>query len=112
MKLTKDDFSRLKTKDGDYMYLDNYNPLEMIDQILKNQEDAEKWRKQKIDVSDYVTKGLKLPKHLQNEKIVERLKKRIEECENQIEYLHYKSENFGIYPMILKELQKILEGKE
>jgi len=39
MELRRKDFTIHKHDEGlAYMYLDNYNPLEMIDQILKNQE--------------------------------------------------------------------------
>ena len=41
MNLTKDDFTIHGNGDGtSFMYLDNYNPYEMIEQILENQEKA------------------------------------------------------------------------
>ncbi len=59
MELKEDDFTLHQcTNQLSYIYLDNYNPHEMIEQILKNQEFVEKC----------------VP-------IMERLKKRIEELE-------------------------------
>ncbi len=35
--LVRKDFATLHTENGDYIYLDNYNPLEMIEKILYDQ---------------------------------------------------------------------------
>jgi len=63
MKLTKNDFAHIGTEQL---------PDDVIDQILKNQEDAKMWRNMK----DYVNELRTEPKDKQ---IVERLKKYIEQ---------------------------------
>jgi len=46
MELKEDDFTLHQcTNQLSYIFLDNYNPHEMIKQILKNQENAEKYDK-------------------------------------------------------------------
>ena len=80
MKLTKDDIK-------DFPDL-GYMPSDVIEQILKNQEDAGKWN----------TFG-SLASATRNDKIVERLKKRIEE---------YHEMGLRIIPT--DKLQKILEA--
>ena len=106
MKLTKDDFSF--TNSGNIIIEVMGVSLDQArNEILKNQEDAEKWRKHsknKESGEDYVAIPKKLQEQLFKEsEIVERLKKRIEEIEKQpmpeLEHLNY------------KELQKIL-GEE
>jgi len=79
MKLTKDDFENIGFRE------------DMIDQILKNQELAKKYRDMNVQALYW--------RRMNNMKIVERLKKRIEEL------------NYNEVSIISsKELQKILEG--
>ena len=87
MKLTKDDF-------------DTYSMSEtMKEQIIKNQEDAEKWNSMSVD-------GINITKLWY---VWDRLKKRIEEVENEKTFLS--SDESRKYT-ILRELQKILGEKK
>jgi len=110
MKLTKDDFVL------EYPFEDEGNETfprqKVIEQILKNQEDAEKWR-------EFDKKwGYNVIHFVKNQEIVERLKKRIKEC---YEWRRkYKEKNYPtdddrnlLYMQndIIFELQKIL-GEE
>jgi len=88
MKLTKDDFAELK--DG-RVWIDKTITKQERDQILKNQEDAEKYRNQ----PEIVTLTLKY------REIVERLKKRIKECDYNKDYNVFETD-------LQKELQKII----
>jgi len=101
IQLTKGDFTLHQcTNQVGYIFLDNYNPLEMIEQILKNQEDGDKWREYKKDEgkewdSDIVYELIR---------IEQRLKRRIEEL------IEIKPPGLGV--MIREELQKILNSKK
>ena len=99
MKLTKDDF--VKDENGTYRY--NFSWLEsQVDEILKNQEKAEKWDKHLYDINALSPLDIRLD----DRQIVERLKKESEELDKS-EWTH------EIPNWKLKEyLQKILEGKD
>ena len=101
MKLTKKDFSCWGNGDkyDDELFIEHdpkITAVELADEILKNQEKAEKW-----DSYDWAGNNL-----LTNQLIVERLKKRIEG-------LKRSGSDWGTdAPVLIKELQKILEGKK
>ena len=88
MKLTKNDFVL------EYPFEDECNETfpreDVIEQILKNQEDAEKWNQTLEDTTPH--------------EVYERLKKRIEEIK--------RTELDEKYSWALMELQKILKGEE
>ena len=100
MKLTKDDLWIIANnlEYGSHDAIEEYRKL--IPQILKNQEKAEKYDKHwcvtAVDFEDY-------------KKIVERLKKRIEELKQ--EGLNDVKKRANAYNKCI-ELQKILDGKE
>lgn len=96
--LTKDDFD-IGNFIVEIAIRTGHNGDDLMNQILKNQEDAERW-------TDYVNNRLSLEGH--NMIIVERLKKRIEE-----DYMDTELEIGGIVlnEIVVNELQKIL-GKE
>ncbi len=83
-----------------------HNYKKMSDQSLKNQEDAEIFR----EFGD-ITKKEIYQEYWKNYKIVERLKKRIEECDLQNETQLSELQRL-LNRKCRKELQKILEGKE
>ncbi len=73
------------------------------DEILKNQEDAKKWNEHKDTRIIF-----------QNRVIIERLKKRIEECKTNSLKISMK-DNWAEYKnqiTLLPELQKIIEGEK
>jgi len=104
MKLTKDDF--IKDENGTYHY--NFSWLEsQVDEILKNQEKAEKW-----DKSNQVVQysGNTIRKYHNAVETVERLKKRIKSitCEalSENEEMNFTTEEYNGW--MKRELQKIL----
>jgi predicted nuclease with TOPRIM domain len=106
MKLTKEDFKLHQcTPEESYMFIANYNPYEVIDQILENQEKAEIIQEchnllinelHSLEYKDIPTQIRILKQdnyrleqeNKQLKEIVERLKKRIEFFKNGPEYLH------------------------
>ena len=95
MKLIKDDSGNNGFSLKAHLERCKVNPKE-IEQILKNQEDAEKWNE--LVKTSYTTDHV-----VNNEKIVERLKKRIEVCK-----LPENNED----QEVLEALQKILGEKK
>jgi len=92
------------TKDED-KWISHYNlPDDIVDKILKNQEDAEKWNeiKTQFGVS-------RIDKHLNDEKIVERLKKRLKSRQDYEEPID--PDKF-CNDILIEELQKILKDKK
>lgn len=81
MKLTKDDFHEWDERNiPNELIIDSNNPKELADQILKNQADAEEWNEYK-GIFDNMQQFVSwLDERVKENKIVERLKKRIEEC--------------------------------
>jgi len=122
MKLTKDDFDIGYVDEIDGSPPEYYKRSKpdiiikeskiTVEQILKNQEDAEKWNRLHTITRQAPEK--RRPDY-NDMKIVERLKKRIEELEEIRSEINM---DFPLEPYeektldILQELQKILKGKK
>jgi len=112
MKLAKKDFSCWGNGDkyDDELIITHEPKIHsrtIADQILKNQEDAEKWSK--IN-TEYKTLQDTINICITNKEIVERLKKEIKSFEGM--NMHHRN---GLHPderKTLNTMQEILEGKE
>lgn len=93
MKLTKDDFQE-----------PHGFSVDEVNQILKNQEDAEKWNRSWSNPMNY--QYAEVQKAFQT---VERLKKRIEEINDEFAD---STQEFMQNKVFIIELQKILDGKK
>lgn len=118
MKLTKDAL-KLISSDNIHGVVPpvGYSWDSFVDEILKNQEDAEKYRnlKEKGIDDEIISRrilfnDIRFVDCVINHKIVERLKKRLEELEDDIEYIEWAGKSKPPYDQHarLDELQKIL----
>ncbi len=111
--LTKDDFS-IHQHDNKtaFVYLDNYNPIEMIDQILKNQEKAKTYDELKERLDKYGE--VQLIDELQHtDSILARRQKNQDIVESLKEYYEgAKRNDYNIDKELCIIFQKILEGKK